>query len=869
MIKSEKNGVVDPSIKLAYQKANSKLRFRYSKIGCFLALFLIPTGSLLDHFVYQFFIDSFFKIRILAVISIACILLIHYTKPGKLYIRLLDISWMLVSTASTGIIIALSEGPNSPYYAGLNLVILAAAVLLPWTLKETLFLCVATLIIYLSACLFHTYRTGLLTNWNILFNNTYFILLTAIICCTSSYFVSRARFRDFVLRHELDIRNKKLEELDRLKSQFFANVSHELRTPLTLILSPIENLLHKERNLSGKIRKELLLAHKNTLRLLKLVNELLDTIQIDAGKLKLSKKPIDLAGFTSGIVESVRYLAKEKNLSLKTESPPEPLIVEGDPEHLEKVFLNLLSNAIKFTPSGGNITIRFERTEAKAIVEVEDTGEGIGPEELTHIFDRFYQVDGSSTRKLQGIGIGLALTRDLIEQHDGTVTARSELGHGTTFKVELPRFVSTKQEFVVSPPDKLTKTSSPLGLKSADRTLIQNVQKSTKSLPVMGSGDTTILVVDDEPDMLRFIAGNMADHYRVLSAVNGEQAITVARSEKPSVIILDWMLPGMDGLQVCEVLRGDEATRDIKILLLTARVDEESKIRALQRGADDFLNKPFSFVEVKTRLANLLRTARLQRDLQERNTHLENTLKQLRETESQLVQSEKMRALGSLSAGLLHEINNPLNFTLTALQVCRDSTSKEDERLQDTLNDIEEGMQRVREITSDLHTFAYPQTVDMRATFELNSALDSALRLITHEVDGITITQKIEQSPRLLGSQTQIVHLLINLIMNSVKALKEVPKNASPTIKISGQRHRDRFKISVQDNGIGMKPETLDRVFDPFFTTRDLGDGMGLGLSICHTIVKNHGGDITVKSKEGKWTKFSFDLPLELKADQN
>lgn len=864
MIISGKSETVTPSIKSAYQKAHHDLRFRYSKIGCCLALVLIPTGILLDYFVYQFFVEGFLKIRVLAVTSLGGILLIHYTKPGKRYVRILDTSWMLVVTTSIGMIIALSEGPNSPYYAGLNLVILAAAVLLPWTLKETLFLCLFTLLTYFGACVFHTVRTGLLTNWNILFNNTYFIIFTAIICCTSSYYASRARFQDFVLRHELDIRNKRLEELDRLKSQFFANVSHELRTPLTSILSPIESILHEHKGLSRKVHKGLLLAHKNTLRLLKLVNEILDTVQIDAGKLKLSKKPVNLGKFILGILESVHHLTQQKNLKLETEIPSETAIIEGDPGRLEKVFLNLLSNAIKFTPSGGTITVRLQRTEDNVIVEVEDTGDGIDSEELSHIFDRFYQADGSPTRsKRQGVGIGLALTRDLVEQHNGKVTAQSAVGHGTTFKIELPRLARPEQRLVVSSLEEEEENPIASAVELADRTLIANVQSQAQPLPPIGKGDTTILVVDDEPDILHFIASNIADDYRVLRAVSGEQAVAIARSEKPEAILLDWMLPGMDGLKVCETLRADEAMQTVKILLLTARVDEESKIKVLKRGADDFLTKPFSVVEVKTRLANLLRTAKLQRDLHERNTHLERTLRQLKKTESQLVQSEKMRALGILSAGLLHEINNPLNFTLTALKVCQQSTKNERE-LQDTLNDIEEGMQRIREIISDLHTFAYPQRAEEQATFDLNSTLDSALRLIAHEIVSIHIIRDIRKNPQIIGSKTQIAHVLINLIMNSVKALKETPKNTPPSIKISGQVHKGRLHVSVWDNGIGIKPEVMDHIFDPFFTTRDVGEGIGLGLSICHTIIKNHGGTLSVKSKYGESTKLDFDLPLAL-----
>jgi len=290
-------------------------------------------------------------------------------------------------------------------------------------------------------------------------------------------------------------------------------------------------------------------------------------------------------------------------------------------------------------------------------------------------------------------------------------------------------------------------------------------------------------------------------------------------------------------------------------------MDEGSKIEALNRGADDFLTKPFSSIEVKTRLANLLRTASLQRDLRNRNRELQNTLEELREAESRLIQSEKMNAIGSLAAGLLHEINNPLNYAMTAVQFALDAAG-EDDGLRDILHDIDEGMRRIRDIVTDLRAFAYPEKADQQQPFDLQEAVETAMRFTARDQNGRLIERDLAEPRRVLGSRSHITQVLVNLISNAQHAVEQIDDQRTPRISIRSEPVGDRLRVSVRDNGIGVAPETLPRVFDPFFTTREVGEGTGLGLSICHTIIKNHGGSLEIQSEQGRWTEASFDLPL-------
>jgi two-component system sensor histidine kinase PhcS len=252
---------------------------------------------------------------------------------------------------------------------------------------------------------------------------------------------------------------------------------------------------------------------------------------------------------------------------------------------------------------------------------------------------------------------------------------------------------------------------------------------------------------------------------------------------------------------------------------------------------------------------------RLRHELDVNNKELASTLMKLKETEVQLVQSEKMNALGKLSAGLLHEVNNPLNFTFMALQMAEQEAA-ENQSLLDTLKDIGQGMTRIRGVISDLRAFAYPTKGTELESFSIDEALTSAQRLCAHELGDIPVVRNQLAGVTALGSKTQIVHVFMNLLVNSAHAIKKKGQ-PSPQITASCVTEGKRLKVILKDNGTGVRPADMPRLLEPFFTTKDVGEGMGLGLSICHTIVKNHGGDMRITSEEGQWTQVSFDLALQ------
>ncbi len=860
----------------AYGRVVRDLLLRRTQVGYVLVLVLMPTGAALDWFVCEqprvFW--SILYARILCDLALAPLFVLVFLPWGRRHTGLLSGALVLAPVAAMCWMVYELDGAQSSYYAGLNLMIVGTCLLLPYTGKQAALYCGAVIGLYAAACASHISDP---TGVSILFNNLFFIALTSVVCVTACHYASLQRFSDFQLRHQLAAQHKALEtsydqlaEMDRLRSEFFANISHELRTPLTLILSPIEALLQREPPLPETVGESLILVKNNGLRLMKLINDLLEIIRLEEGKLQINPKPIDLTTFVPGIADSIRHLAEMKKIVICVQSPTHPLIVRGEPSRLEKVLLNLLTNAIKFTPPGGRITVSWGQTQGQAQIEVQDTGIGIAPNELPYVFDRFRQADGSSTRKYQGVGLGLALAKELVEEHHGSLAARSRVGEGTVFSVRLPLDHSEADTTTLLPNTKPPDTKNPQDeadpfartFQKADRngSLIQLAQGPT--FEEAGSGSVRVLVIDDEPDMRRFLVSILSDQYRVLQAPDGVSGLRIAREQQPDLVLLDLMLPGMDGLDVCRALRKHDRTQDVKIILLTARVDEAAKIEALERGTDDFLTKPFSTIEVKTRIKALLRTAALQKDLHDQNHQLKQTLSQLKATESQLVQSEKMNALGSLAAGLLHEINNPLNYTMAALQLLQESVDASDEDTADTLHDIDQGMQRIRNIVTDLRAFAYPQCQGQREPFDLAEALDTAMRFTAHIRNGQEIKQDLSSAGLVRGSKTHISQVFVNLLANALRAVEPVKQTRPPQIRVHTQRSGHRLHVHVCDNGVGIEPQVITRVFDPFYTTQEVGQGMGLGLSICHTIVKNHGGTIRVTSDKDQGTEVSFDLPL-------
>src|SRR5271154_3219042 len=360
---------------------------RNFRVACILAFIFVPAGSSLDYLVYREHFGEFFRLRLICSALLLFIWWFVKTPIGLRYYRVLGLILPALPTFFISLMIYRTEGANSPYYAGLNLVLLGAAIILRWTFVDSLLACLEVLGLYLVACLL---RHGPIEHQNIFFNNIYFIFVTGVFVVIGSYFYNQLRFREFASSYELDKNkreledsNRKLIELDRLKGRFFANISHELRTPLTLLLSPLETLMQQAGNsFDARTREVFDTMHANGMRLLKLINDLLDLIRLESGRMDIKNDPVNVTDFLKGLASAVKQVAVDKRITFETHVGAELDTILTDRDKVEKIVLNLLFNALKFTPSDGRVELRAEKQGDNFVLIVTDTGVCISEKNL-------------------------------------------------------------------------------------------------------------------------------------------------------------------------------------------------------------------------------------------------------------------------------------------------------------------------------------------------------------------------------------------------------------------------------------------------------------------------------------------------------
>jgi signal transduction histidine kinase/ligand-binding sensor domain-containing protein/DNA-binding response OmpR family regulator len=428
----------------------------------------------------------------------------------------------------------------------------------------------------------------------------------------------------------------KLKELDGMKSRFYANISHEFRTPLTLILGPVQQMLSDA--FKGSLKEQYKLIIRNGERLLTLINQLLDLSKLESGKLKLQARPVDIVSLTKSLVQAFESLAKIKHIALKFNAGLELQDVYLDSDKYEKIINNLLSNAFKFTPEGGEVMVTVSlrgsdlsgpkqsrsndkdeiatssgelgrtRNDKNLQISITNTGPGIAPDKIDHIFDRFYQVGDAYARDGQGTGIGLALTKELVELHHGTIQVECrDAGPRalTIFTLQLPlgREHLTDNEIIVKmeTADRKPETGMQIPVNS-----IKDIKATVDRPAVSGLRSALILIVEDNEDLRRYIGSALQAEFRLIEAENGKEGWNIALQKLPDMIISDVMMPEMDGFELCAKLKTDPRTCHIPLILLTARAAEEDKIGGLQIGADDYMIKPFNARELQLKVKNII-----------------------------------------------------------------------------------------------------------------------------------------------------------------------------------------------------------------------------------------------------------------------
>jgi PAS domain S-box-containing protein len=786
-------------------------------------------------------------------------------------------------------------------------------------------------------------------------------------------------------------RAEALAEIDRAKTTFFSNVSHEFRTPLTLMLGPIEQTIADGR-IPIDARDRLTLVQRNSLRLLKLVNSLLDFARIEAGRVQASFEPTDLAALTRDLASTFRSAIERAGLRFAVECDDlhEPVYI--DREMWEKIVLNLLSNAFKFTLRG-EISVRMRRENDHAVLTIADSGVGVPDKDIPRLFERFHRVEGGEARTQEGSGIGLALVHELVKLHGASIDVASELNRGTTFSVSVPFGAAHL------PPESLhTPRSHTLAALGAQAF----VQEALRWLPDEKIGCTglgpalletsgplrdprfaatfgaRVILADDNADMREYVRELLTPAYRIETVADGEQALDAARRERPDLILTDVMMPRLDGFGLLAAIRQDESLRSVPVVVLSARAGEEARIEGFDAGADDYLIKPFSARELVARVGALLELASMRREaenalrlrtaqfqtllneaplgvylvgadfrIQEANPPAQSLFGEIQdligrdfdelihtfwrgeyadeivrlfkhtlETGEPYLAPERVerrldrgtteiyewqinrielpdgnfgvvcyfrdisvhvRARNALQdadrqkdeflAMLAHELRNPLAPIQNASTLLAALTNHEP-RAQFSVGVIKRQVTQLTRLVDDLldvSRITQGRIELKREPLELGAIISQAVEV----VDSLLREQRHKVSIAMgyrplyvLGDNARLVQCVGNVLTNSAKYT-----DPDGEISIRSFSSDNMAVLQITDNGVGISPDLLPRIFDLFVQSERTLDraqgGLGIGLSVVKRLVEMHGGKVQARSEGlGRGTTFEIRLPL-------
>jgi signal transduction histidine kinase len=683
------------------------------------------------------------------------------------------------------------------------------------------------------------------------------------------------------LAHEEERRRaESLAELDRAKTLFFSNVSHEFRTPLTLILGPLDDALGDATTPLPPVQRERLeLLRRSARRLQRLVNTLLDFSRIEAGRVQAHYVPTDLGALTADLASGFRSTIERGGLRLVVDCPPSTEPVWVDRDLWEKIVLNLLSNAFKYTFTGEiAVTLRCADDD-RVELQVRDTGTGIAPAHLPHLFERFRRVEGVRGRTYEGTGIGLALVQELVRLHGGEVRVESVEGQGSTFTVSLPLghahlpaerigveralppgehvepYVEEAAGWLPDAPDE---PGEPAPALPAAATLDggnggpQPAPPAGPSATAPGSRER-IVWAEDNADMREYVRRLLSRRYDVEAVADGAQALAAVRARRPDLVLADVMMPRLDGLALVRALRADPATRTLPALLLSARAGEDSRIEGLDAGADDYLFKPFSSRELLVRVAALLRSAEVRAKAEE----------SLREAD---------RRKDEFLAILAHELRNPLGPVRNAAHYLK-LRDLPDPELRRPIEMIERQVAQMARLIDDLLDVSRVSRGVLelqRGRLEFREVAEAAVDACRADIDARG--QKLHvmlprESVPLDADRARLIQVFCNLLAN---ANKYTPPGGN--IDLEAQVVEGGLEVSVRDDGIGIPAEQLAEIFELFAQvdrSLERQGGLGIGLTLARQLVELHGGTIEAHSAgRGQGSTFVVRLPIAVTAAQ-
>jgi PAS domain S-box-containing protein len=666
---------------------------------------------------------------------------------------------------------------------------------------------------------------------------------------------------------------ERLKEMDRIKTQFFANVSHELRTPLTLILGLADRI--SKSNPDPALQADLDGVSRNARALLKQVNDLLDVAKLEAGRMAVDYLDVDLARLVRLCTSTFDVLASERGITFEVITP-ESLPAQLDPAQLQQILTNLLANAFKFSPPGGTVRCLLSQDDGTVRLTVSDSGPGVPEAMRQAVFERFVQVEGGITRRYGGTGLGLAIAREFVELHHGQIGVDDAPEGGARFQVILPRLAPAGASVRTAP---LAIVANPEAVQECVgewRSCSEDADRAPDD------GRPLLLVVEDNCEMARYLAETLGGDYGVLQAADGQQGLEMARRHRPDLILSDVMMPRMSGADLVRSLRADATFDDVPIVMLTAKADDELRVQLLRAGAQDYIMKPFAVEELRVRIGNLVSIRRsravLQQALDSQQQDLETLAAALSHRHQELhtaldaaeVARHQALQASHMKTNFLRLISHELRTPLTILQLHLQMLHRQQEevltpRQQTVVQKIGTAAMRLYDLVSSLLEYArlesgklelLPQEIDLG---ELVATVVDELQPLA-EARQLYLSVLPGEPPLPWRSDTRLVRLiLVNLIGNALKYTDHGGVTVEATVDAQGSCH-----LSVTDTGPGIPEDKLSEIFEPFAQLEPIiqkhTPGIGLGLALVKDMVHALGGHIEVQSQVGTGSTFRVVL---------
>ncbi|MBI3313900.1 MAG: response regulator [Candidatus Omnitrophica bacterium] len=811
-----------------------------------IALILLFSG--LDAIVYPAYWLTFLYIRISMSLAFALLMAVSLHKSGQKNSFLISDLMIFSAGAGMSLMIYLTEGSASGYYQGLNLAFLGMFAMNSFRARHHLMTGLAILGCYVLAAALNPSPFQIPRFISALFfmgSTLFFVVLTVRFYAVQHYdqFLKNEEIK--AKNQEIDAAYRKLRETEKTKDEFFTNVSHELRTPLTLMLPPLESLLSDN---SGKwapsVQNLLETVYRNTLRLLQMINGLLDFAKLEAGKMEAKRRPLEIISATKAIVKDFGPALEQKELYVTFQPAVSEAYIQMDHYFYDRILFNLLSNAVKFTERG-EITIGLDVRDSKLTLTVQDSGIGIPQDQIPLLFEKFRQIEGASTRRFEGTGLGLAMVKEFVTLLGGTISVLSEPGLGSRFTVVCK-----------APPAETQETAE---IFTRERKRVQPSLVPFKAFPEKVSPNQTvsskkgkILIAEDNEELASYIGSLLEPTMETWFAENGEKALEAAVQWLPDIILSDVMMPKMDGITLCREVKKNEKIRHIPVVLLTALTHREALLKGWDAGADEYLFKPFHPTELVTRIKSILTS------LQERRQVEAKLLRQTEETTRLRTELEQLELFSFIAS---HDLQEPLHALLTLSSILRLTQTQWTPEQEKYLQQIDESTRQMQRYFADILKYARSGTDDIRnlQPVDLNAVFEQVQKDLKQEItmNGAKIEKDV--LPVVQSDPNQMEQLLKNLLTN---ALKFRHPDIPPEIKIRYEEKDGMHGITFEDNGIGFDEKYAAEIFKPFFRLhKQKIKGSGIGLAICQKIVQRHGGRITAHSTPGKGASFVIHLP--------